>query len=437
MYRPLAIIIISTTAACVANGSSEPDRSAQEIVVSCPSPTPAWSAGTSYAKGAIVSYAGSSYLCIQPHTALSTWTPDAVASLWERVTCSGSSAPPPSPGGCGDAGAPADTGAPDSGASSDSGSTPADTGSGTPPPPSPGGRELAPYFYSWGWGNPAYPFASLVELKTKSGLGAATIAFVLSDGTCKATRDIQDHAADVKAFTGSGGHLKASFGGADGTYLESACGDSATLAKAIGDFVGETGITDLDFDVEQPPSMTSDVNAKRAAALATVQKEKAIKVAFTLPCTPRDKWDTPGGLNSYALDVVSAAVKAGVVISHVNLMTMDYGGYYSTGYKMGDLAVSAATDTVTQLRKLMPSLSESAAWAMIGITPMIGQNDVSSEMFSLDDAKIVASFAKTKGVGLLAFWAINRDQPGSGSLGLYSQAQTKTFAFTDAFRAGL
>src|SRR5262249_39815175 len=153
-------------------------------------------------------------------------------------------------------------------------------------------------------------------------------------------------------------------GGADGTYLEAACSDSTSLAKALGDFVTDTGITDLDFDVEQPPSMMPDVNTKRAAALAKVQKEKGIKVAFTLPCTPRDKWDTPGGLNSYSLDVVASAVKAGVTISHVNLMTMDYGGYYSTGYKMGDLAISAATDTVTQLKKLIPGLSDSAAWGM-------------------------------------------------------------------------
>jgi len=429
--RPMflaSLVFVSATAACIANGDGDTDRGAQEVT--CPTSISAWSAGTAYRAGAIVAYRSAIYRCIQGHTAIDSWTPEAAASLWERVACSSTSAPPPPPApGCGDAGVstPADTG---TGGSSDTGTPPTPP----PPPPSSAKTELAPYFYSWGWGNTSYPFTSLVDMKSKSGLTSATIAFVLADGTCKATRDIQDHAADVKAFVAGGGRLKASFGGANGTYLESACGDSDSLAKAVSDFVSETGITDLDFDVEQAPSMTADVNKKRAAALAKVQKEKGVRVAFTLPCAPRDKWDTPGGLSAAGLDVVAAAVNAGIDISHVNLMTMDYGGYYSSGKAMGDLAISAATDTVTQLRKLLPSLSESAAWAKIGITPMIGQNDVSSEIFTLADAKTVAAFAKSKGVGLLAFWAINRDQPGSGSLGLYSQAQTKTFAFTEAFR---
>jgi chitinase len=431
MRSLILVSLFVSAAACVANGDEGGDRSAQEVA--CPSSIPSWSDHTTYSAGAIVAYGGSIYRCIQPHTSLSTWTPDAAASLWEKVSCSKSgSGSSPGSGSSSGSGSCADSGT-DSGSDSDSGS-----GSSTPPPPPPSGKtELAPYFYSWGWGNSAYPFTSLVDLKAKSGLSQVTIAFVLASGGCSATRDVQDHAADVKAFVAAGGRLKVSFGGAEGTYLESACGDADSLAKAISDFVSETGVTDLDFDVEQPPSMSHDVNVKRGAALAKVQKAKGVKIAFTLPCTPRDKWDTPGGLSAAGVDVVQAAVSAGVDVSHVNLMTMDYGGYYSSGKKMGDLAVSAATDTVAQLKTIIPGLSDAAAWAKIGITPMIGQNDVSSEVFGLDDAKIVADFARSKGVGLLAFWAINRDQPGSGSLGLYSQAQSKTFAFTDVFRSAL
>lgn len=36
-------------------------------------------------------------------------------------------------------------------------------------------------------------------------------------------------------------------------------------------------------------------------------------------------------------------------------------------------------------------------WAMVGITPMIGQNDSQGEIFSLNDAQTVLSFAKAHG----------------------------------------
>lgn len=43
------------------------------------------------------------------------------------------------------------------------------------------GTEFAPYFYTWGWGNTAYSFTSLVDLKSQTGLLSVTLAFVLSD----------------------------------------------------------------------------------------------------------------------------------------------------------------------------------------------------------------------------------------------------------------
>ncbi|MCU1277786.1 MAG: Chitinase [bacterium] len=348
--------------------------------------------------------------------------------------------------GCG--GSPSGSGTPSSPSGGDPGTTPpaGDPGAtpspdlGGPPsttPPGGGGTsgtEYAPYFYSWGWGNAAYPFTSLVDLKTKAGTSAVTIAFVLSSNGCAATHDIQDHRADVDAFRAAGGHVKASFGGADGTYLENACSDDAALAAAIGAFVDATGVSDLDFDVEQPGAMTTDVNAHRGRALALVQKQHAgVRVAFTLPSIPRDKWNTPGGLQASALDVVVQAHKAGVAIAHVNLMTMDFGGYYSTGHTMAELAESAATDCAAELVANL-GVGDAQAWAMVGITPMIGVNDVSSEVFKLDDATNLVAFAKAHGVGLLAFWAINRDQPcASQSLALCSEANTSNFQFNAIF----
>jgi chitinase len=48
-------------------------------------------------------------------------------------------------------------------------------------------------------------------------------------------------------------------------------------------------------------------------------------------------------------------------------------------------------------------------WGKVGITPMIGQNDVLGEKFTLDDAAAVNQFAVANHVGLMSMWSMNRD----------------------------
>jgi chitinase len=289
--------------------------------------------------------------------------------------------------------------------------------------PSGGGKtEYAPYFETWAWGGSS-PFGSLMQLKNKAGLNGATLAFVLADGSCKATRDIQDNLGDVNAFRSAGGLVKASFGGASGDYLDAKCGSAGALAGAIGAFIDETGITDLDFDVEQGPVMTTSMNKKRGQALKQLQDQRQVKVSFTLPVDP-------SGLPDNALDVVRQAVNAGVSVSHVNLMVMDYG----ISGSMGGYAKQSLNGTHAQLLGVVPGLDDAGAWRMLGATPMIGQNDSQNEVFTLGDAQSLLGFAQQKGLGLVSFWAIQRDQPGSD----YNEATTvnsKNFQFHDVFKA--
>lgn len=317
---------------------------------------------------------------------------------------------------------------------------PVDTGvvvdSAPPPPPPPpvttAKTEFAPYFYTWGWNNSAYPFTTLVDMKKKTSVEQVTLGFVTAPSGCAASRTIPNHKSDLDSFRALGGKLKASFGGASGTYIENSCTTSSSLTTAIAAFVDETGITDLDFDVEQAVAMNATVNTRRSAALAALQKSKGVKISFTLPAMPN-------GMTSASNAVVKAALAAGVTISHVNLMVMDYGETYSSGKKMGDLAISAVNACADQLQALIPGLTDAAAYRMIGATPMIGVNDVRSEVFSLDDARSLIAFAKAKQLGLVSFWAIQRDVPCSGALDLVlcSGAQTSNYQFSSIFRSVL
>jgi chitinase len=278
------------------------------------------------------------------------------------------------------------------------------------------------------WGGSGYAFTGLADLQTKAGLNEVTIAFVLSNGGCNTTQDVEQNLGDVKAFLAAGGHVKASFGGADGTYVESQCHDANSLATAIEGFVDATGITDLDFDIEQDPMLTDTVNAMRAQALKAVQDSKGIRVAFTLQANP----PPGGGLTSQGQSVVSHALAAGVKISHVNLMTMDYGDSFG-GQPLAPVVTGTLSDAQAQIMNLVPGISSQQAWAMVGVIPMIGKND-DAEVFSLSDAQSVEQFAKQNGVGLVSFWSIDRDQPGT-DFNTSSTVESTNFAFNAILQA--
>jgi hypothetical protein len=287
-----------------------------------------------------------------------------------------------------------------------------------------GAIQFAPYFETWNWGDSSYPFTGLVDLKKKSGVNGVTLAFVLSNGGCAATTDIQSHQSDVNAFVASGGLVKASFGGADGTYLDAACSSASAFGSALESFVKATGIKDLDFDVEQSAVMTTAANQKRAQGLKQAQDALGIEVSFTLPV------DTTGLENS-GLDVVKQAHNAGVAISHVNLMVMDYDS--SLTGDMATYAEQALTATQAQLVSTL-GLSSTAAWAMLGATPMIGKNDVSGEVFTIADAKTLLAFAQQKHIGLLSFWSIHRDRTGT-DYNSASTVNTASYQFANVFKA--
>jgi chitinase len=294
--------------------------------------------------------------------------------------------------------------------------------------PPAGGLEVAPYFYTWGWGSTAYAFPSLASMKSMGGPGAVTIAFVLADNNgCKASTEVIDNLDDVKAFIAAGGHVKASFGGADGKYLESACGDADSLATAMSDWVTATGITDLDFDIEQGTATSNPtINATRAAALAKVQAAKGIRVAFTLPVNP-------DGLDDLGKAIVQSTLDAGVTISFVNVMTMDYGAGVGD---LGQIAIDSADATAHQLTQMIPGLALADAYKRVGATPMIGTND-DGNVFTLDDARALATWAQQHHLGLLAFWAIQRDEHCAGTTDLdrCSNVNDAMFQFANIFGA--
>jgi len=73
----------------------------------------------------------------------------------------------------------------------------------------------------------------------------------------------------------------------------------------------------------------------------------------------------------------------------------------------------------------------------IGITPMIGNNDVSGETFTLNDAQAVLTYAKgNSNIALLSFWSAARDNgcAGGGVSPTCSGISQATWAFSHIFQ---
>ncbi len=145
----------------------------------------------------------------------------------------------------------------------------------------------------------------------------------------------------------------------------------------------------MDFDVEGGALPNTAANTRRAQAIAALQKSHPdLDVSFTLPVMPE-------GLTQDGVNLLADAKANGVRVDAVNIMAMDYGPAYSDD--MGTYAEQAATATQAQLKDVL-GLGEEEAWKAVAVTPMIGVNDVVTEIFTVEDATQLVEFAKAKGL---------------------------------------
>ena len=141
----------------------------------------------------------------------------------------------------------------------------------------------------------------------------------------------------------------------------------------------------------------------------------------------------PNGPDNNGQAFLEQAAQDGTHLSVVNVMAMDYYGTWdSGGPNMGAYAVEAAQDTLSFLQTVFPG----ATYSMVGVTPMIGQNDDPAEVFTESGAQNLVSFAKQNHLGRLAFWSVDRDQPCGGSasgLPQCSEISQQPLGFTNIF----
>lgn len=282
-----------------------------------------------------------------------------------------------------------------------------------------------------------YPAFDLLGTADATGVKNFNLAFVTDGGGCTPKwGGVSDLTADgVAAQIGDlrakGGDVRVSFGGASGSELATTCASADALAAAYGKAVDAFKLTKVDFDVEGGALPNTAANTKRAQAIAKLQAaHPGLDVSYTLPVMPE-------GLTQDGVNLLADAKANGVRVDGVNIMAMDYGPAYSGD--MGDYAIQAATATQAQIKGVL-ALSEDDAWKTVGVTPMIGVNDVATEIFKVDDAGQLADFAKSKGIGSLSMWSGTRDKSCDGGTKPTADATCSSitqdkFAFSKAFAA--
>ena len=214
----------------------------------------------------------------------------------------------------------------------------------------------------------------------------------------------------------------ASFGGKTGPEPAVSCSDPTQLAASYQTVVSRYNLSTIDLDIEGSASLNSTVNARRAVAIAAVQKAQAkagrgLAVWLTLAVTP-------SGLLPDSLAVVQQMRSAGVTISGVNVMTFDYGPL--GGETVLSASESALTSTAAQIQSLGLK-----SWSELGATIMEGHTDTAGQVWNLSDAQAFWNFAYTHRLGRLSEWSLLRDQqcvrtppqPSNSCSGVAQQAQ--------------
>jgi hypothetical protein len=272
---------------------------------------------------------------------------------------------------------------------------------------------------------------TLAQIEQATGQKTFTLAFVLGDSSAcdpswGGTIALTDTRiiGEINALRSLGGDVAVSFGGAQGPYLETTCTSSAQLAAAYEKVIDTLKITHIDFDVEAATN-TDMVNT----AIAQVQHDRpGTVVSYTLEVQAATYGLTP----ALGVQVLQNAVSHGVQVGIVNPMTMDF----APDGDWGTSVIEAAQSTEGQMATIWPSLSSAQLYAMLGVTPMIGDNDT-GPVFTIADAQQLLSFAQSNHIGRLAFWSEGRDN-GSCSGGVSptcSGISQSTFQFTSIFHA--
>jgi chitinase len=236
-------------------------------------------------------------------------------------------------------------------------------------------------------------------------------------------------AQNVNQWVSAGKKYIISTGGQAGVFT---CGSDANFEAFIQRY-NSSSLAGIDFDIEggQSQDVINNLVARTKVAQAN---HPNLRFSFTLAVFGGNMANDLGTLGT---EVMSAIQAQGLTNYYINVMAMDYGSttagncaVVNGSCDMAQSAINAATSVHNFY---------GVPYSHIEITPDIGQNDTSDEVFTLANVDTLSSWAKANGLGGIHFWSLDRDTPtcSGGASTCNGYSQSGPFGFTNRFIADL
>ena len=210
-------------------------------------------------------------------------------------------------------------------------------------------------------------------------------------------------AANVPAFSRAGIGYIVSTGGEAGVFT---CASDAGMEAFIARYASPQ-LVGIDFDIEgkQTPEI---IQALVQRAVAVQRKHPQLRISFTL-ATQAASDGSRASLNGLGQSVLRTIRAQGLASYTINLMVMDYGPPSAANCVVANGVCDMGRSAIQAAENL--NALHGVAFSQIEVTPMLGVNDVAQNDLSAIDAKVIARYAREKGLAGVRFWSLDRDQP--------------------------
>ena len=236
------------------------------------------------------------------------------------------------------------------------------------------------------------------------------------DATPAAIADSYKFNSLISDYTNLGGSVGIAFGGLAGTYIwQAKQATPQNIANEILRAADYYKTKNVDFDIEGQGAAATDVKSqeKLAGALQIINKANPNKYNFslTLAVLPSGLTDGKGVVETFK-KIMDPNNVSFASFPKINIMTMDYGDALAPDgkNKMDIYAEKALDNTVIFMKNTFTEIKDlPEAYGKMGVTPMIGYNDVQGEVLSIAQYKNLANYCKTKDIFNYSMWSLTRD----------------------------
>jgi hypothetical protein len=266
-----------------------------------------------------------------------------------------------------------------------------------------GSKKAAPYLYM-GWGDPPNP----ATVMNATGIKWFTMAFILSSGGCNpawdGNRPLQGgvDATAISQIRAAGGDIVPSIGGWSGNKLGPNCSTPEALAGAYQQVISAYGLKAIDIDIENSDEFENEAVQDRILSALKIVKQNnpGIQTILTFGTSTT-------GPSYYGNRLIERSQALGANIDIFTLMPFDNGS--SNIYN----DTVAASQGLNNKLKATFGWTTAQAYAHQGISGMNGLSD-QQELTTTATWQNITNWARSNGLGRLAFWSVNRDRGCAG-----------------------